>query len=304
MFLTNIRRILKYGWLSFWRNRALTAASLFIMVMLVSLVTSLILLQESLGFVIARLEEKVNISVYFEQETDEQDILELAETLRGFAEIKEVEYVSQEMAMARFSEWHKDDSSILESLDEVGDNSLPASLNITTESPLQYAQVSSFLETGPFKDLLKKVDYGPKRKEIIERLFSLTSNLNTAFIVFALILGAVTVVIVFNQIQLAICDSRKEIEIMRLVGSPNFFVWGPFLVQAVLLAFFAVLITILIFTLSLYFLSHKIGFLYPGLNVFNYFKANFLNILFLQIAVSLGIAGLSSYLATRKYLKI
>lgn len=304
MFFRQVIRILKYGWLGFWRNRILTAASLFIMVMLISLVTSLLLLQKSLSFVIEQLTERVNISVYFKQETVEEDVLELAQTLREFPEIKEVDYISKEMAAARFSQWHEDDPLILESLAEVGESSLPASLNIITSNPFQYAQVSSFLETGPFKDLIKNVDYGPKRKEIIDRLFAFTSNINTFFGIFAVIFGALAVAMVFNQIHLAIYDSRKELEIMRLVGAPNFFIWGPFVVQALILGLAAVVITLLLFTLGLYSLSAKIAFLYPGLNVFGYFKANFLSILMWQLLAGFIIAGVPSYLATRRYLKV
>lgn len=300
---TSIGRIIKYGSLSFWRSKSLTAVSVFIMTLMISLLTTLAVSYYAFDFLIARLQDKIDVSVYFNDSSEEQDIFAIAEELEAFPEVKDVEYVSREEALQRFTELHKNDPKIMESLNELGENPLPPSLNIRAKGPLQYAQVSSFLEQESFKNLIAKIDYF-QRKPVIDRVFALTSNLKTAGIISVLILGLVAIAIIFNQIRMAIFASKEEIKIMRLVGSPNWFVRGPFVVQGALIGFCGIVITVLIFGPMLLFLDSKIALLYPGLRVFSFFKANFLTILLVQAVSGLAVGIISSSFAVRKYLRV
>lgn len=281
----------------------MTAVSVFIMVLTLSLLSAVVVLYHSFDFLLSRLEEKVDISVYFNLYSEEEDILQIAQDITAFPEIKEVEYVSKEKAIERFTELHKDDPKIMESLSEIGDNPLPPSLNIRTGGPEHYAQISAFLATAPFQDMIDKIDYY-ERKPVIERLFSLTANLKTAGIISILILGLAAAAVIFNQIRMTIYTGREEIKIMRLVGAAGWLVQGPFLVQGLLIGLCGILITILILGPTLLFLESKTAIFYPGLKLFGFFKDNFLSILFVQALCGLAVGMVSSLIAVRKYLKV
>lgn len=298
----SLKRIIRSGWLNFSRNSGLSLATIFIMVMTISLVTSLFLFRDITQFLISGLEEKIDISVYFKTATQEEDILRFREEINKIPEVKNIEYVSREAALERFTQRYKDNQVIMESLAEVG-NPLLASLNIKAREASQYTTVTNFLETSSYKNLIDKVDYY-QRKPVIERIFSITSAINKTGIGFSLILAIVAILVAFNTIRLAIYNSKEEISFMRLVGASNWFIRGPFLVQGAISGFAAALITLLIFTGALFFLSPKLEILFPGLNIFNSFIGN-LGILFLiQIFTGVGLGVVSSIIAIRKYLKI
>jgi len=300
--LTSLKRIIRSGWLNFSRNSGLSLATIFIMVMTISLITSLFLFRDITQFLISGLQEKVDISVYFKEEVSEEDILRFEEEINKIPEVKNVEYVSRQAALERFIQRYKDNPVIMESLAEVG-NPLLASLNIKAREPSQYMTITNFLETSPYKNLIDKVDYY-QRKPVIERIFSITSTINKTGILFSLILAILAILVAFNTIRLAIYNSKEEISFMRLVGASDWFIRGPFLVQGAISGFAAALITLLIFTGVLFFLSPKLEILFPGLNIFNSFVGN-LGVLFLiQIFTGAGLGVVSSIIAIRKYLKV
>ena len=301
--LISFKRIIKSGWKGFRRNSGLSAATIFIMVMTISLVTCLFLLQKTSNFLVISLQEKVDMAVYFSEEPSNQEILAIQEELSQLPEVKNLEYISKEQALEKFIERHKDEEVIMESLAEVGGNPLLASLNIKAWEAAQYAAISSFLENSTFYDLIAKVDYYQK-KPVIDKLFSLTSTINTTGIIFSIILALVAVLIAFNTVRIAIYNSKEEIETMKLVGASNQFIRGPFLFQGVIAGILAVFITFLFFSLAVWFLSPKIEIIIPGLNLSGYFFSNFLIILLIQLTAGVGLGTAASWLAIRRYLRI
>jgi len=300
---TTLGRIFKFGWQNIFRDGGLTAATIFILFLTISLTTSLFLLKDIGQFLITSLQEKADISVYFKTEANEDDILNVRKELSNIPEVKEIKYVSKEEALSSFIEQHKDSQILMESLEEVGGNPFLASLNIKAFQVEQYQLVANFLENTIYKDLIEKVDYY-QRKPVIERIFSLISAINRSGILFSLILVILAILVTFNTIRLAIYNSGEEIKIQRLVGASNWFIRGPFLVQGAISGFFATLICLLIFTLISWQLSPRIDFFFPGLNLFQFFIGNFWIIILIQLATGVGLGIISSAIAVRKYLKV
>lgn len=301
MFIS-LKRIIRSGWLNFKRNNALSIATVLIMIMTVSVVTSLFLLQKMTQFLITTLEEQADISVYFKERTKEEEILKVVEEIRKIPETKSVEYISRDEALATFVERHKENPVLIESLIEVG-NPFLASLNIKAWQASQYEAIANFLEAGHFENLIEKVDYH-QRKPVLDKLFSMTSGINRVGIALTIILASLAILVAFNQVRMAIYNSGEEISIMRLVGASDWFIRGPFLIQGIIVGFFAIIICFLIFVPLLYFLNPKIDLLLPGFNVFNYFLRNFGVIFLIQLSTGVGLGIISSLIAIRKYLKV
>ncbi len=300
---TSFKRIIKAGWRGFSRNLGLSLATIFIMVVVISLATLLFLLKPASQILISNLQEKVDISVYFKEDVLPEDIMGAKSEISKIPEVKNIEYVSKEQALEKFIERHKDDPVLIESLTEVGYNPFLSSLNIKAWQASQYEQVANFLETSPFKNLIDKVDYY-QRKPVIERVFSLTSNINKAGIIFSVILGLIAILVAFNTIRIAIYNLSEEISTMRLVGASNWFVRGPFLIQGAVVGFIATLITLLI-TLGLcYGLDPKIKVIVPEISTYGLFISNFWTLFLIQLATGIGLGVISSLIAIRKYLKI
>jgi cell division transport system permease protein len=301
---TNLKRILKFGWQSFARNKGLSSQVIFIMTVAVFTITSLLIFKELSSFLITQAQKKIDISVYFKKDTPEEEILQVKDQLFKFSDkIESVDYVSKEKAQEIFVQRHREDPLYLQALEEVGENPFLASLNIKAESPDFYAQISNFLTQGPFQNLIEKVSYY-QNKKVIDKLFALTNNIKTAGILLSLILGILVVLITFNTVKLTIFASRDEISTMRLVGASNWFIRGPFLIQSLLYGIFAVGICNLIFFTTLNFLDPKLEAWILGFSLLNYFQENFLFLFLIQIAFAFTLGMFSSLIAVRKYLKV
>jgi len=297
------KKILKFSWESFSRNKGLFLTTTFIITITTSLIVGLFLLRGLANSLVSSLEEKVDISVYFSLNTPEEDILKVKEELSGIPEVKDIRYISREEALSLFREKHKDNPVIIESLEEIGDNPLSAHLNIKAWQASQYEQISNFLEQGSHKETIEKIDYH-QNKTIIERMFSISSTIEKASLLFILVSALLAILVAFNTVRLSIFNLRREISIMRLVGASNWLIRGPFIVQGVISAMLATVITLSIFGFASYFLSSKIEVLIAGFNLFEYFKSNLGTVISIQLISALGLGTIPSLIATRKYLKI
>jgi len=300
---TSLKRIVRSGWLNLRRHGALTFATCSIMVMTISLITLLFFLQGLTKFLISEIENKVDISVYFKKDSPEEEILKVREKLEKNPEVKAIDYISREEALKRFTEKYKDNPVLMESLAEIGENPLLASLNIKAFQANQYESIANFLEQDSFQNLIEKIDYR-QNKEIIEKISRVSWNIKTAGVIFSLILAFIAILVAFNTIRLAIYSSREEIAIMKLVGASNWFIRGPFLVQGIIIGFAAVLFTLFIFIIAIFFLSQKIEAFLPGFNLLNYFTKNFWTLLLIQLVAGIGLGIISSFIAIRKYLEV
>ena len=302
MFIA-FQRGLKSGWEKFVRDKSSSSAALFVMVIVMSIVTMLFFLQGAASFMVVSLEESVDISTYLENDATGEDVAELKEELEAMPEVKEVTYVSKEKALERFVELHKQDEVILESLEIVGQNPLLASLNIKAFSASQYVAISEFLENTSLSFIINDVDYFD-RAPVINRLSTLIAGIQTAVFLITLFAGFIAVLVAFNTIRLTIYGSREEIEVMRLVGASNWFIRGPFIIQGMIVGVLATLITTLLFFPLTLFVGIKLQSFAPGFELFSYFANNLLVIVFLQLAVGVGLGVISSLLALRRYLRV
>lgn len=298
-----LKRIISAGWKIFSRNIGLSIATIFIMVLVISLASFLFLLNPASKILVSDIKEKVDISVYFKEDVLSEDILEVKSAISEIPEVKEVKYVSKEQALENFITKHRDDPTLMESLIEVGTNPFLASLNIKARQVSQYEQVANFLETGTFKNLIDEVDYH-QRKPVIDKVFSTLAAINRTGISFSVILGIIAILVAFNTARMAIYNSKEEISIMRLVGASNWFIRGPFLIQGAVIGFIAALITVLVTFGVSYGFDSKIMTIAPEISIFNLFIGNFWTLFLIQLATGIGLGIISSLIAVRKYLKV
>jgi len=301
--MTSFQRVFRSGWEKFVRDKSSSGAALFVMVIVMSVATMLFFLQGMASFMIAGLEESVDISTYLKNTATQEEVTQLKEELESIPEVKEVKYVSKEQALESFVDLHKQDEVILESLEIVGQNPLLASLSIKAFAVGQYPAISEFLQNTPLASIVSDVDYFD-RAPVIGRLSTLTSGIQSAVFLVILFAAFIAILVAFNTIRLTIYSSRDEIEIMRLVGASNWFIRGPFIIQGMIVGVLATLLTTLLFFPLTLFVGIKLQTFAPGFELFAYFANNLLLIVFLQLLAGIGLGVVSSLIAIRKYLKV
>lgn len=288
--------------MNFWRNGWVSLATILVMVVTLFVLGSLIFSRALLNSTLAQLEDKVDITVYFKTGAKEGDILSMKDKLSKLNEVKEISYISSEKALQDFRERHADNALITQSLDELAENPLGANLNIKAKDTSQYESISRFLEASAISSI-DKINFR-QNKAIIERLSNILNASRNAGIGATLVLSIIAVLVAFNTIRLAIYTSKDEITVMRLVGASSRHIRGPFVVEGIMYGVFAAIFTILMFYPITLWLGPLAERFFGGPDLFAYYISNFFQIFAILLLAGVGLGSLSSYIATRRYLKV
>jgi cell division transport system permease protein len=165
------------------------------------------------------------------------------------------EFVPREKALGDL----KAKTGLADALTALDDNPLPDGYII------KLAQLNDAREATRLDMLvaqLKKlpdVDYVQVDSSWVMRLAALLHVLRLLLLLMACTLGAVVVAVVFNTIRLQVMNQREEIEISRLVGATNAFIYRPFYYTGALLGLCASILALVLVGISLYALNGTIA---------------------------------------------
>jgi cell division transport system permease protein len=292
------------GATNFRRNIWLAGAATLIMIITLVILVVLSLLFVITNYSVKTIQERVDISAYFKPGLAESQIRVIQDDLEQDPRVKEVTYVSPEQALAEFREKHKNDSLILESVNELDNNPLPATLQIKAVNLEDYQGISETLNSEQYSASLQKVNFEDNRI-IITRLNTLLRFIITFGLILMTIFSLIAILVIFNTITLTIYNRREEVEIMRLVGATNWYIRGPFIIEALIYSVLATVITsVLLLPLYFTFLPRVSNYITPGGDVFNGNIATFAALVLIQLIIAFLLSTISSLLAIRRYLKI
>ncbi|MFH0806130.1 MAG: permease-like cell division protein FtsX [Candidatus Brennerbacteria bacterium] len=301
--MVTLSRIIKYGWQAFLRNGWLSLSTISIMILAALVFEGLILFNVMGKTALTSIQNKIDISVYFKSNVDEDSILNMKKSLEGLEEVKGVEYISREQALEEFKLRHEGEETITQTLAELDENPLLASLNIKANDPSEYGAIASYLENENLGDTVEKVTYA-QNQVVIDRLVGLIDTMKKGGITLTVFLAFLAITVTFNTIRLAIFSNREQIGIMRLVGGSNVFIRGPYVVEGIIYGIIAGIVGFLILVPVISFLSPYVGRFIPELIFSDYFQANFFSLLLYQLLFCIVLGIVSSIIATRKYLQL
>jgi cell division transport system permease protein len=291
----------------FWRNAFVSIAAIFVMTVALFVVGSTMMIDKLLSVSLENIQDKVDINVYFVVDADETSINALKGSLEALPDVEEVTYTSREEALAQFSERHQNDETIMQGLEELGDNPLGASLSIRAKETSQYEGIAQFLSDQqaleePERPLIDEVNF-VKNKEAIDKLTNIINAVERSTWVTMIVLVAASILITFNTIRLAIYTTREEISVMRLVGASNTFIRGPFMLQGIMYGIASgVLALLIIYPLVLWIGPETEAFF--QFNLFDYFVSDFARIFGIIVGSGVALGMVSSMMAVARYLHV
>src|SRR3989344_1143010 len=300
--LVTLSRIIKYGWQAFLRSAWLSISTISVMFLATVVFGGLILFNVVAKGAIASLQEKIDISVYFKSNASEDSVLNIKRSIEGLEEVKSVEYVSREEALADFKVQHADEETITQTLEELDENPLLASLNIKAKDSKEYATIASYLDSANLSDLVEKVSYA-QNEVVINRLNVLVDIVRRTGFILTVFLAFVAVMVTFNTIRLAIYSNSEQISVMRLVGASNSFIRGPYIVESIICGVIAAVLSIIVFVPAINFANPYVSSFIPSVGLADYFRSNFFSLFFYHILFSVGLGIVSSVIAIRRYLR-
>jgi cell division transport system permease protein len=302
------KRTILAGLRGFYRNRTVSLSSIFILTITLSIITSFYLLVAVFNYTLEQVKEKVDVRVYLTTDATEQQAADIKAKLLGLSDVKSVTYTSREQALDDFKKKHSGDQLTLQALDELGNNPFGASLSVIAKDTSRYEAIADQLSNGSGllgddKGVIDKINYY-QIKDSIDKLNSIIGWTNTVGFWLSIIFVLMSCMIVYNTIRLAIFVYRDEIAVMKLVGASNMFIRGPFIVESLLYAIVATIITTIIFFPATIWVTQKTVFFFEGLNINAFYTSHFIELTLSLLAFGSVLTVVSSFLAVRKYLKV
>ena len=144
--ITAFKRIIRAGFVGFWRNAFVSAAAIFVMTVALFVIGATMMIDTLLGVSLDNIQAKVDINVYFATSAEQMEIDALQRSLESLPDVEEVIFTSREQALSDFSQRHQNDEIIMQGLEELGDNPLGASLSIRANETSQYEGIAAFLQ--------------------------------------------------------------------------------------------------------------------------------------------------------------
>ncbi|MFH1822879.1 MAG: permease-like cell division protein FtsX [Patescibacteria group bacterium] len=304
MLFLSFLRIIKFSLQDVGRNIWLSIVTITILILALFSINMLLVVKVISQTAIDAIKDKVDVSLYLVPEAEENEILALKAEISNLNQVKEVTFISKAEALEFFRKKNEDNPEILQALRELGKNPLTPSLVIkpkNTESVDQFITELNKIESG----IIESRNF-TDHKLLLGKINNITDKVNRVGFAVSLIFILTTLLVVYNAIRVAIYTHRREINIMKLVGASNPFVYMPFLFSSIIYTFIGVAVATVIFYPFLGLLQPYLEafFIDYNINLVSYFNENFINIFGLQFAGIALINIFASFIAVRKYAKV
>lgn len=246
--------------------------------------------------VVKTAEQGVSVTVFFNEGTTEDEILQLKVAVEERAEVSEVEYVSADAAWDSFK-----DEYLGEYSEGFTENPLANSANLE----IYLKDVS---KQGDLVDYLESLDdvRTVNRSELTANTLSGFNNLFAyIYIGIVIILLAVSIFLISNTVTIGISVRKDEISIMKYIGATDFFVRAPFVIEGVMIGFVGSILPLL----AIYVIYDKVVAYISGrfsvLNsLINFLPASTImkTLIPLSIILGVGIGFVGSMATVKKHL--
>ncbi|MBI2621299.1 MAG: FtsX-like permease family protein [Candidatus Levybacteria bacterium] len=244
--------------------------------------------------IIAYFESKPQVTAFFRDEARQEEIDELAKTLKESGLISSVKFVSKEEALNIYKEQNKNDPLLL---DLVTAEILPSSLEISTYQIEDLALVSDTLRKST---IVQEVVF---QKDVVATLTSWTSALRKIGLAVVAFLSLVSLFIMVTIIGIKISQKRTDIETMRLIGAGSWYIRWPFILEGIFYGLVGAFVGWFISVGTLLYVTPYLSSFLRGIPLFPISPIILLQLLGIEVVVAIVLGAFSSYLAVLRYLK-
>lgn len=286
---------------SILRNFSLSMASITCSIITLILVSIGMLLSYNINNITKNIENELTIVIFMDKNITTDELNKTKEDLNNIDNVKHVTFKSKEEIKNNMANENDTFNKIISTWEE-GENPLQDSFIIEVKDIKDINETATTIKNMEKVSLVK---YGETTVNDLIKVFSAVKKITIGLVV-GLIL--VTAFLINNTIKITIFSRKREIDIMRLVGTSNIVIKLPFFIEGFFIGFIGSLVPVLI-TIFGY------SYAYNALNTVK--LSNIMNILtlvspgeviykvsLLLILIGTVIGAFSSVKAVRKYLTI
>lgn len=302
-------RMMRYGVNNFTRNAWLTTAATAVMTITLLIVFTTITARTMLNDTVTDLRQNINLSIFLRNDIPDRTVRELRDRLEDTDNVTRVSFLSSEQGRQNYIEQEIDpnDTEALQTLAESG-VTFPAKFDINVEDPSSLASIESLIQDDELftRNLLEGAPHlDSDRRSAIGTISSWADTAERAGLIATIVFVAISMLIVFNTIRMAIFNRRDEIEMMKLIGADKSFIRGPFVVEAVMYGFIAAIFATALGYFGLATFNEQIaGYGIVVDSVMQTLTVRAPLVLLAMIVLGALIGIISSRLAVRRYLRV
>ena len=210
--------------LSIWRNLSLTLAAILTVAVSLALVGASMMIREGAERATAQFQEGVEFIVFMNPDADADQDAAIRHVLDSSPAIESYTYIDKAAAYDEFETLFSDKPELVES---VTPDVMPPSYRIVpsdrsapnvSELADQFSAHPGVREVATATDAIRQID-------------DFSERVSQALLIAAVVLVAVSALLILNTVFTAIGARRQEIEVMKLVGASNWFIRIPFMLE-------------------------------------------------------------------------
>ena len=223
----------------------------------------------------------LEVSAYL---SDNADINSTITKIRGLEHVQKVTFISKDTSWAE-----------LKKEIDVPDitNPLPNTLHVKLDDTKHISSVMNNLKT------IEGINDTSYAKDLVQKFEMINAIINTATLVFVVIVCILTIAIINNTIELVIQSRKEEIEIMRLMGVSNWYIKTPLVMQGAIYGFLGALVAIVPINMVQKYIIKMHEFFMIAIDPWAQFT-----VLFSVLTLGVAFASVGSFLSIKKHLQV
>lgn len=286
---------------SIFRNFSLSLASITCSIITLILVSIGMLLSYNINNITENIENELTIVVFMDKDINNDELTKTKEDLKNIENVKNIEFKSKEDIKNSMAGENDTFNKIISSWED-GENPLQDSFIIEVNNVKDINETATTIKNMEKVALVK---YGESTVNDLITVFDVVKKI-TIGLVLGLIL--VTAFLINNTIKITIFSRKKEIDIMRLVGTSNAVIKLPFFIEGFFIGFLGSIIPVLATIFGYTYIYNELNRINLS-NIMNILTLVHPNMVIYKVSIFLILIGtiigaLSSVRAVRKYLTI
>ena len=302
MRISTIGYSMKQGVKNIRRNKMFSIASIATMAACIFLFGLFYSMVMNFNYIVEKAEEGVAITVFFNEDTTQEQKDSIGAQLKKEDGVLKVNYVSADEAWNKFKgQYFGESSALAEGFKS--DNPLANSDNYE----VYLSDVSKQKSVVSFAKSLEGVRKVNKSDVVAKTLSSVNKLVGYVSVAIIAILLAVSVFLISNTVTMGITVRREEIAIMKYIGAKDGFVRAPFVIEGLIIGAVGAVIPLVL----LYFMYDKvITYIMTKFSLLNNIidflpvATVYRTLLPIGIALGVGIGFVGSFFTIRKHLKV
>lgn len=286
---------------SIFRNLSLSIASITCSIITLILVSIGMLLSYNINNITKNIESELTIVVFMDKDITSDELQKTKEDLKKVDNIKNVTLKTKEDIKISMASENETFNKIISTWEE-NENPLQDSFIIDLVDAKDINETATTIKNMEKVSLVK---YGETTVNDLINIFDIIKKV-TIGLVIGLIL--VTAFLINNTIKITIFSRKREIDIMRLVGTSNIVIRLPFLIEGFFIGLIGSVIPVLLTIFGYTYAFNELNMINLS-NIMNLITLANPNEIIYKVSLALVLIGtligaLSSVKAVRKYLTI